>query len=265
MIEIYSRKARYSLILGITVATIILAGGFAMEAEWIFNFGGPIVLAALSPYLHFNSKQKNAIRMEKAESLDGRSILDRSEWIFQRDTGSSSGLAIVDKHGEYLGTYKSVNVPKWISGINILFSFSERFFSGTKGIFNSHDKPVVGFRKTTTKQGVLLEVRNEHAETVGTYEEVRLKSMMKRKGTVMRPDGTVWIHAETSTAAGDFQLTDTEGRFVASYRFGYFDYALAEPFKNGIGYELIKVNSDLTDNEKALISAVICYWMSQAN
>jgi len=263
VIEIYREKARVSLGAGMTVFAIILAAGFAMELEWLFHLAVPILLGALSPYLHFKAKEKHAIKMKKAETLEGRSLLDRSEWIFQRDTGKTAQLDIIDQQGEYIGIYKSVNDSKWTRAIMILFSFSEKVFSGTKGIFNSHGKPVVGFRKMTTKRGIVLEVRNEHAETVGTYEEVRFKSMMKRKGTIKLPDGTIWIHAETSTAAGDFHLTDIKGSFVASYRFGYFDYALAEPFENGIGYELIKVNPALTQNEKALIAAVVCYWMSQ--
>jgi len=148
-----------------------------------------------------------------------------------------------------------------VQRLKFIFNGADSFFSKTRGVFNSHGRPVIGFHKTSTKQGVSLEIRNENAETVGYYEELRFKSFNKNKGILKLVNGLEWISVETTSAAGDFYLKDNNGNFIASYRFGYFDYALEEAFQKAEGYELVKINEKLTRNEKVLIAAVICYWM----
>ncbi|WP_426870172.1 hypothetical protein [Jeotgalibacillus proteolyticus] len=258
--RITKKQVRVSLLIGLGAGAALLTAAFIAEASWVLNAPLPILLLALAPYFYFSASYKNNERRREAQKTESKNILQESEWIFMRE-GAGGELNILNKNGEYIGFYKSVNVPAWLRRITIFIAWAERFFSSTKGIFDSHGQPVAGIQKISEKGSVTLEVNNRRGETAGYYEEYRAVSSLKTHGNLKRPDGSVWLSVTMSTAAGDFHLKDAEGRFIASYRFGYFDYALSEPFKNGAGYELVKVNESLTDDEKTLLSALVCHWM----
>ncbi|MDG5472751.1 hypothetical protein P6709_13420 [Jeotgalibacillus sp. ET6] len=259
--RITKKQVRVSLLLGLGAGVVLFTAAFIAEASWILHAPLPILLLSLAPYFYFSASYKNNERRREAQKTESKDMLQESEWIFMREGAGGGELVILNKNGEYIGVYKSVNVPAWLKRITIFIAWVEGFFASTKGIFDSHGQPVAGIQKVSEKGSVTLEVNNRRGETAGYYEEHRAVSSLKTHGTLKRKDGSVWLSVNMSTSAGDFLLKDAEGRFIASYRFGYFDYALSEPFKNGTGYELVKVNESLTEDEKTLLSALVCHWM----
>ncbi|KIL52817.1 hypothetical protein [Jeotgalibacillus campisalis] len=227
----------------------------------MLNAALPILMALLAPYFYFSSQYKNNERRKEAEKTEQKDMLKESEWIFMKEGAGGAEVMILNNRGEYIGVYKSVNLPRWLRGVTVFIAWAEGFFTSTKGIFDSRDEPVAGIQKVPIKGKVTLEVNNRYGEPAGFYEEQRVNSTGKNKGVLKKPDGSVWVEVSMSSIAGDFHLVDTDGRFIASYRFGYFDYALSAQFQNSAGYELVKVNESLTLNEKTLLSAMVCYWM----
>ncbi|KIL49579.1 hypothetical protein [Jeotgalibacillus soli] len=240
----------------------VLAIALIVQAKWVLNLFAPFMMMLLTPYLHYSSKAKNILLAEGAAEKEGRSVLDENEWILKRDSGFFNEFKFVNHCGEYIGSLRPVNVPRWMYFAGAIINRSEQFFSVAHGIFDSHGRPVTAYRAKKSHKMTTLEIRNEHGVTVGFYEEQRYKSLIKAKGVLMNANREVILEASTSSMAGDFNLTDENDRFFASYRHGFFDYAMAEPFKNDqTTNQLVKVGKDLTRDEKVLLAALICYWM----
>ncbi|WP_227394607.1 hypothetical protein [Jeotgalibacillus aurantiacus] len=255
-------KAKKALAGGMTAAIALFISVSLIDLDWALRMAVPVTMVALSPYLIVNSKEKQKLLISEASESDGKSVMSESEWIFQRESTVTSQLTILNKEGQYIGCYRLVNNAPLKKVASLIFSGADAYYSFTAGVFDSHGKPVLGFQKRKEDGHTILEVRDQQAETIGFFKEARLQ-MIKMAGTFQLADGSTWFQAKSSSMVGDFTLADQSGRFIASYRHGYFDYALKEPFKHHTpGYDLVKVNENLTDHEKVLVAAVISYWMS---
>ncbi|MFB1081959.1 hypothetical protein [Jeotgalibacillus sp. JSM ZJ347] len=254
------KKENIALIAGFIFMGAVVSILIYFEVEFLSALAFPIFAAGMSPYFYIRSKEKEAKWLSKAAELEGRSLLDENEWIFEWGGSSAGAMTILDKEGKYIGAYKMVNVPllKKIAGeaFNGLYAFS----SFTAGVFTSHDEPAAAFQKRKEGGRNVLEIRNHSGETVGFYKQER--SLKKIFGGIYTANGELLCDVQTTSLSGDFNLKTTDGRFFASYMHGYFDYAMKPQFQKSTALDLVKVGDQLSENEKTLAAAVVCYWMS---
>ncbi|WP_404405633.1 hypothetical protein [Jeotgalibacillus malaysiensis] len=254
------KKENVALIAGFIFMGAVVALMLYLEVEFLSALALPVFAIGMSPYFYIRSKEKQAKWLAKAADLEGRSLLDEDEWIFEWSGSSAGAMTIINKDGEYLGAYKIVNLPLIKKLMSAAFAGLEAYFSFTAGIFTSHNEPAVAFQKRKEDGNVVLEIRNHKGETAGFFKEER--KLTRTNGSIYTADGELLCEVKTKSMAGDFDVSTQDGRFFASYRHGYFDYAIKPQFQKSTALDLVKVGGQLSENEKTLAAAVVCYWMS---
>ncbi|KIL43379.1 hypothetical protein KP77_30850 [Jeotgalibacillus alimentarius] len=254
------KKENIALIAGI--AFIVGTGALMiyLESQWLNVLVYPIVAIGSGPYFYIRAKEKQARWLPEAAELEGRSLLDEKEWIFEFNGSSYEALTIINKDGEYTGAYKIVNLPFWKRAVSMFFPGLDTYYAFTGGIFTSHNEPAVAFQKRKENGRNVLEIRNHRGETAGYYKEE--KKLTRTNGAIYTADGELLCDVKSKSMMGDFNLSTVDGRFFASYMHGYFEYAMKPQFQKSNGQDLVKVGEELSDNEKTLAAAVVCYWMS---
>ncbi|MDZ5711087.1 hypothetical protein [Jeotgalibacillus haloalkalitolerans] len=254
------KKENVALIAGLLFMAAAAAVMFYYEVELLNALAFPIFAIGISPYFYIRSKEKEAKWLSEAAELAGKSLLDENEWIYEYTGSSYSSLTIVNKDGEYIGAYKIVNLPLWKKVVSMFLSGLDAYYSFTAGVFTSHNEPAVAFQKRKENGRNVLEIRNHEGKTVGYYKEE--KKLTRTNGAIYTADGELLCDVKTKSLAGDFHLQTEDGRFFASYMQGYFDYAMKPQFQKSTALDLVKVGDQLSEIEKTLAAAVVCYWMS---
>ncbi|AJD92498.1 hypothetical protein JMA_31810 [Jeotgalibacillus malaysiensis] len=254
------KKENVALVAGFVFMGAVVALMLYVDVEFLSALAFPVFAIGMSPYFYIRSKEKQAKWLAKAAELEGRSILDEGEWIFEWGGSSAGVMTILNKDGEYIGAYKIVNQPFIKKVISAAFAGLETYFSFTAGIFTSHNEPAVAFQKRKEDGCTVLEIRDHNGETAGYLKEER--KLTKISGSIYTADRELLCDVKKKSMAGDFDLSTQDGRFFASYRQGYFDYVMKPQFQKSAALDLVKVGDQLSEKEKTLAAAVVCYWMS---
>lgn len=254
------KRENVALISGFVFMGAVVALMLYMEVEFLSALAFPIFAIGMSPYFYIRSKEKQAKWLAEAADLEGRSMLDEYEWIFEWGGSSAGAMTILDKDGEYIGAYKIVNQPIIKKLISAAFAGLETYFSFTAGIFTSHNEPAVAFQKRKEEGSTVLEIRDHIGRTAGYFKKER--KLTKINGSIYTADDELLCEVKAKSMVGDFDISTQDGRFFVSYRHGYFDYAMKPQFQNSTALDLVKVGDQLSEDEKTLAAAVVCYWMS---
>ncbi|TFD99747.1 hypothetical protein [Jeotgalibacillus salarius] len=255
------KKENTALAAGLVFIGVVMAGMFYFEVEVLAALAFPVFAIGMSPYFYIRSKEKEKKWLSKAAALDGRSVLDETEWIFERNGSPAASMSILNKGGAYIGAYKIVNLPFIKKVSSMVFAGADAYYSFTAGVFTSHNEPAAAFQKRKEDKQTVLEIRGHSGETAGYYKEDN-KKLTRINGAIYTADGDLLCEVKTKSMAGDFDIHTTDGRFFASYRFGYFDYAMKPQFQKSVALDIVKVGNELSHGEKTIAAAVVCYWMS---
>ncbi|RSL32878.1 hypothetical protein D7Z54_12690 [Salibacterium salarium] len=187
-----------------------------------------------------------------------RSVTELNHLVLKKEVALFPRLLLFEKNGHFIGFVKPLQIPFLFYPISLLLRDSLIMILPISfAVFNSNNHVLFSFRRKGVKQSTVT-IRNRSGERIGEYVQDHFKKLMNIQGRLKNAQGDVILPVETEGLAGDFTLTDNQGRQWAHFYDGYFPHEYTHLFRD-TDNDIVDLTDDLNETNKMLLIAMISF------